>query len=213
MSDEQIIKSADLTWHPARVTAEQRRRLNGHGGAVIWFTGLSGSGKSTLANLLDESLLRREVRGFVLDGDNLRHGLNRDLGFSAADRCENIRRVGEVAALMAAAGLIVITAFISPYRRDREAVRRILPPGSFIETWLDCSLETCRQRDPKGLYRRADAGEIKDFTGISAPYEEPQAPEITIDGNRLSAPAAVDAVLCYLEEHHIIPSPIKGESK
>lgn len=199
------IKSADLTWHPVQVTAAQRQRLNRHEAAVIWFTGLSGSGKSTLANLLDVALWQRGVHSFVLDGDNLRHGLNRDLGFSAEDRRENIRRVGEVAALMAEAGLVVITAFISPYRRDRHTVRQLLPPGCFIETWLDCSLETCRQRDPKGLYRKAEAGEIKDFTGVSAPYEAPGAPEITLAGDRLPPADLIAKVLKYLEDHQIIP--------
>ena len=194
----------NLTWHEAGITHTHRHDLNGHKSCVIWFTGLSGSGKSTVANRLDAALYARKVRSYVLDGDNLRHGLNRDLGFSPADRKENIRRVGEAARLLADAGLIVITAFISPHRSDRDAVRRLFQPGEFIETWLDCSLETCRQRDPKGLYEKADAGEIADFTGVSAPYEAPLNPEIRIQSDRLSEDGAVSAILACLQERKII---------
>ncbi|MBN2810103.1 MAG: adenylyl-sulfate kinase [Deltaproteobacteria bacterium] len=195
---------SNITWHDAGINSAQRQKLNGHKSGVIWLTGLSGSGKSTLANLLDAALHRRKVRSYVLDGDNLRHGLNRDLGFSATDRKENIRRVGETAKLMADAGLIVITAFISPYRSDRDAVRELISPGVFIETWIDCSLEICRQRDPKGLYKKADAGEIADFTGISAPYEPPLNPEITVCSDRLSETEAVAEIIAFLQSLEII---------
>ena len=196
--------ATNLTWHEAGVTHIQRHDLNGHKACVIWFTGLSGSGKSTLANRLDVALFARKVRSYVLDGDNLRHGLNRDLGFSPEDRQENIRRVGETAKLMADAGLIVITAFISPYRRDRDVVRKLFHPGEFIETWIDCSLETCRQRDPKGLYEKADAGEIADFTGVSAPYEAPLSSEIIVHSDQLSEKEAVEEIIAWLEEKQII---------
>ncbi len=197
-------KSTNLTWHEAGITPGQRHELSGHKSCVIWFTGLSGSGKSTLANRLDAALNLLKVRSYVLDGDNLRHGLNSDLGFSAADRKENIRRVGELSKLMSDAGLIVITAFISPYRSDRETVRRLLQPGEFFETWIDCSLEICRQRDPKGLYKKADAGEIAEFTGVSAPYEAPLKPEITIHSDQLSEDEAVAEIVAHLQSLGII---------
>ena len=197
-------KSDNLTWHDSGITHTQRHDLNGHKSCVIWFTGLSGSGKSTLANRLDAALYARKVRSYVLDGDNLRYGLNRDLGFSPEDRRENIRRVGETAKLLTDAGLVVITAFISPYRSDRDAVRHLFQPGEFFETWVDCSLETCRQRDPKGLYLKADAGEIADFTGVSAPYEAPFNAEITIHSDRLSEDEAVSAIIAWLLEREII---------
>ena len=199
--------STNLPWHDAGITRTQRHDLNGHKSCVIWFTGLSGSGKSTLANRLDVALNALKVRSYVLDGDNLRHGLNSDLGFSAEDRTENIRRVGETARLLADAGLIVITAFISPYRNDRDAVRHLFQPGEFFETWIDCSLETCRQRDPKGLYKRADAGEIADFTGVSAPYEAPLKPEITIHSDQLSEDEAVTEIIATLQDMKMI---VKG---
>ena len=197
-------QATNITWHEAGVSPAQRHELNGHRSCVIWFTGLSGSGKSTLANHLDVALNACQVRSYVLDGDNLRHGLNRDLGFAAADRQENIRRVGETAKLMADAGLIVITAFISPYRSDRDAVRTLLQPGEFIETWIDCPLNTCRLRDPKGLYKKADAGEIPDFTGVSAPYEAPLKPEITIHSDQLSEDQAVAKIIAWLQVMKII---------
>jgi len=197
-------QATNITWHDAGINHLQRHNLNGHKSCVIWFTGLSGSGKSTLANRLDAALYDLKVRSYVLDGDNLRHGLNCNLGFSPEDRKENIRRVGETAKLMADAGLIVITAFISPYRSDRDAVRTLLKPGEFFETWIDCSLETCRQRDPKGLYKRADAGEIPNFTGISAPYEAPLNPEITICSDQLSEDESVTEIIAVLQEMEII---------
>ena len=204
MMSDQCSPVTNLTWHEAGITHTQRHDLNGHKSCVIWFTGLSGSGKSTLANRLDAALYARKARSYVLDGDNLRHGLNRNLGFSPEDRQENIRRVGETAKLLADAGLIVITAFISPYRGDRDAVRKLFHPGEFIETWIDCSLETCRRRDPKGLYKKADAGEIADFTGVSAPYEAPSRPEITIHSDRLSENEAVGEIIAWLEKNKII---------
>lgn len=197
-------QATNITWHNAGISPTQRHDLNGHKSCVIWFTGLSGSGKSTLANRLDAALHALKVRSYVLDGDNLRHGLNRDLGFSPEDRRENIRRVGEAAKLLADAGLIVITAFISPYRSDRNDVRSLFQPGEFFETWIDCSLETCRRRDPKGLYKKADAGEIADFTGVSAPYEAPLNPEITIRSDQLSEDEAVGEVVAWLQERKII---------
>lgn len=195
--------ATNLTWHAARISPSQRHNLNGHKSCVIWFTGLSGSGKSTLANHLDAALHALKVRSYVLDGDNLRHGLNRDLGFSAADRKENIRRVGETSKILADAGLIVITAFISPYRSDRDNVRGLFQPGEFFETWVDCALETCRQRDPKGLYKKADAGEIANFTGVSSPYEAPLNPEITIPSDKLSEVQAIAEIIARLQAEKI----------
>ncbi|MBN2331965.1 MAG: adenylyl-sulfate kinase [Deltaproteobacteria bacterium] len=197
-------KADNLTWHAELVSREQRRLLNGHGACVIWFTGFSGSGKSTLSNRLAVELHALQVCGYVLDGDNLRHGLNRDLGFSPADRRENIRRVGEVAKILMDAGLIAITAFISPYRSDRDAVRSLLAAGDFIEIFLDCSLDACRGRDPKGLYKKADAGEIPEFTGVSAPYEPPLQPELTLKTDELSEAEAVDAIIAFLRQRKVI---------
>ena len=198
-------KADNLTWHAQRVTREQRARLNGHRSCVVWFTGLSGSGKSTLANLLDSELHAMKVRSYVLDGDNLRHGLNADLGFSPADRRENIRRVGETAKILMEAGLVAITAFISPYRRDRDAVRALTAPGDFIEIFLDCSLDACRRRDPKGLYKKADAGEIPEFTGVSAPYEPPLEPELRLRTDGLSEAEAVEQVVACLRRLKVVP--------
>jgi adenylylsulfate kinase len=197
-------KADNLTWHAELLVREQRRTLNGHGSCIIWFTGLSGSGKSTLANRLDAELHALQVRSYVLDGDNLRHGLNRDLGFSPADRQENIRRVGETAKILMEAGLVAITAFISPYRRDRDAVRSLVDAGDFIEIYLDCSLDTCRLRDPKGLYKKADAGEIAEFTGVSAPYEPPLKPELSLKTDELSEAEAVDLIIAYLRQRKLM---------
>ena len=170
--------ATNITWHEHAVSTIDRGRLNGHQGAVIWFTGLSASGKSTIANAVDHKLHQRGMHTFVLDGDNVRHGLNKNLGFSQEDRTENIRRIGEVAKLLADAGIITLTAFISPYRADRDQARALLEPGRFIEVLVDASLETCESRDPKGLYKKARAGEIKGFTGIDDPYEAPESPEL-----------------------------------
>ena len=166
------------------VGAADRVALLGHGGRTVWFTGLSGSGKSTLAFAVEEALVARGVAAYVLDGDNVRFGLNRDLGFSAADRTENVRRIGEVCRLFQDAGLVVLSAFISPYRADRDAVRALHPEGSFVEVFVDTPLDICEARDVKGLYARARTGEIPEFSGISAPYEAPEAPDITVDATR-----------------------------
>ena len=166
------------------VGAADRVALLGHGGRTVWFTGLSGSGKSTLAFAVEEALVARGVAAYVLDGDNVRFGLNRDLGFSAADRTENVRRIGEVCRLFQDAGLVVLSAFISPYKADRDAVRALHPEGSFVEVFVDTPLDICEARDVKGLYARARTGEILEFSGISAPYEAPEAPDITVDATR-----------------------------
>jgi adenylylsulfate kinase len=173
--------ATNIRWHQATVTRARRQDLNSHRSAVLWFTGLSGAGKSTLAHAVEEHLHQLGCNTFVLDGDNVRHGLCADLGFSAEHRIENIRRIGEVARLFLEAGVIALTAFISPFREDRQRVRDLLPPGDFIEIYCRCPVEVCEQRDVKGLYRRARLGEIKEFTGISSPYEEPGAPELVID--------------------------------
>ncbi len=192
-------KATNITWHKHRIGRADRERLAGHKGMVLWFTGLSSSGKSTIANLVDENLYRRGVRSYVLDGDNIRHGLNKDLGFSADDRAENIRRIGEVAKLFADAGVMAITCFISPYRADRDAVRRLLPPGRFVEIFVDCPLEVCEQRDPKGLYRKARAGQIKGFTGIDDPYEPPLDPELVLLSGQKDPETLANEVIAYLE--------------
>jgi adenylylsulfate kinase len=186
------------------VTKADRERISGHRGCTIWFTGLSGSGKSTLAVALEKSLWDLGVRSFVLDGDNVRHGLNKDLGFSPEDRNENIRRIGEVANLFTEAGVINATAFISPYRADRDQVRALMKEGDFIEVFVDCPLEVCEQRDPKGLYKKARAGEIPEFTGISAPYEEPTNPELTVNTAELSEARALQKILGFLQERNYI---------
>ncbi|EOW6719454.1 adenylyl-sulfate kinase [Cronobacter dublinensis] len=175
----------NVVWHAHPVTAAQREQLHGHRGAVLWFTGLSGSGKSTVAGALEEALHQLGVSTYLLDGDNVRYGLCSDLGFSEDDRKENIRRVGEVAKLMVDAGLVVLTAFISPHRAERHMVREQLGAGRFIEVFVDTPLEVCEARDPKGLYKKARAGELRNFTGIDAVYEAPQAPEIHLDGQQL----------------------------
>jgi adenylylsulfate kinase len=172
----------------------------GHKGAVLWFTGLSACGKSTIANTVDHLLHSRGVHSFVLDGDNIRHGLNKNLGFSAEDRAENIRRIGEVAKLFADSGVIALTAFISPYRADRDKVRALLQPGEFVEIYVDASLETCEKRDPKGLYKKARAGEIKGFTGIDDPYEAPAKPELTLDSNSKGIDELAGEVVAHLEK-------------
>lgn len=174
------IKSTNITWHHADIGKEDRERMNGHKAAVLWFTGLSGSGKSTVAHAVENALFELGCRTYVLDGDNIRHGLNKNLGFSPEDREENIRRIGEVANLFIQAGVIAITAFISPYRADRDKARAIAGKD-FIEVYVKCDLSVCEERDTKGLYKKARAGEIKEFTGINAPYEEPLNAELVID--------------------------------
>ncbi len=197
--------SQNITWSHSRVTREERAQLLGHGAATIWFTGLSGSGKSTIAIELERLLTEHRVNAYVLDGDNVRHGLNSNLGFSPEDRTENIRRIGEVAKLFNDAGVIVLTAFISPYREDRDRVREILPPGQFLEVLVDCPLEVCEQRDVKGLYQKARAGEIPEFTGISAPYEAPEKPELVLKTAEASLEECVGRVLTDLQKRGIVP--------
>jgi adenylyl-sulfate kinase len=186
------------------VTAADRRALLGHGPATVWFTGLSGSGKSTLAYALERALVDRGVAAFVLDGDNVRHGLNRDLGFSPSDREENIRRIGEVCRLMHDAGLVVLSSFISPYRRDRQLVRDLYPPGGFLEVHVSTPIDVCEQRDVKGLYARARAGEITQFSGVSAPYEAPEAPDLAIDTSEVTVDEAVDVLAGLLAERGVL---------
>ncbi len=193
--------ATNVTWHDHSVTREERQKLNRHKGVVLWFTGLSGCGKSTVANAVDRMLHDRGLHTFVLDGDNIRMGLNKNLGFSPEDRVENIRRIGEVAKLFADSGVIVSTAFISPYREDRDKVRELVPKGEFLEVYVKASLETCEGRDPKGLYKKARAGEIKGFTGIDAPYEEPEAAEITLDSDSKGIEQLANEVISYLDEH------------
>jgi bifunctional enzyme CysN/CysC len=192
-------KSANIYWSTGKVTPAQRAARNGHPGCVVWLTGLSGSGKSTLSVELERELFNRGQHTYILDGDNIRHGLNNDLGFSPEDRRENIRRIGEVAKLLADAGAVCITAFISPYRADRDLVREIIPPGRFIEVFVNAPVEVCEQRDPKGLYARARAGEIKEFTGISAPYEAPLAAEVELRTDQLRIPESVARIAEYLQ--------------
>ncbi len=192
--------ATNVFWHEHAVTKAARVARGGNKPAVVWLTGLSGSGKSTIANELDHQLFKRGVNSYVLDGDNVRHGLNKDLGFSPEDRVENIRRIGEVAKLLAGAGFVVITAFISPYRADRELVRELLEPGEFIEVFVDCPLEVCEERDTKGLYKKARAGEIPEFTGISAPYEAPDNGELTIDAGQGTPADCAERLVTYLEE-------------
>lgn len=199
-------KSENITWHDAVIDRAAREALMGHEGTVIWYTGLSGSGKSTLANAVERALHERGVHSYLLDGDNVRHGLNRDLGFSPADREENIRRIGEVAHLFAEAGLVAMTAFISPYRKDRELARALNEDGRFIEVWCRCSVEACEARDPKGLYKKARAGVIPEFTGVSAPYEEPEAAELVVDTGKLTLEESVAAVVAYLEDRGVVPT-------
>ena len=194
----------DIIPHEFSVTTGMREELNGHRGAVVWCTGLSGSGKSSIAHELDLQLNRRGVHSYVLDGDNVRAGLNSDLGFSAQDREENIRRIGEVARLCADAGLLTITAFISPYRRDRDKARALLPEGRFIEVYIKCPLEVAEARDPKGMYKKARAGEIEQFTGVSDPYEEPLNPEIVVDTSGTDIETGVHTIIAYLCKNSII---------
>lgn len=194
----QAPKSSNITWSHSRVTPAHRAELLGHRSATVWFTGLSGSGKSTIATALEERLLERHVNAYVLDGDNVRHHLNADLGFLPEDRTENIRRIGEVCRLLCDAGLIVLTAFISPYRADRDTVRSKHPDSSFIEVFVDAPIEVCEQRDVKGLYAKARLGEIQEFSGISAPYEPPVTPELTLHTARFDVEQCVAELEGYL---------------
>ena len=198
-------ENANITWHQASITRAARQRLSGHRSLVVWFTGLSGSGKSTLSHAVEEKLYKMGCRTFVLDGDNVRHGLCGDLGFSASDRMENMRRIGETAKLFAEAGVITLTAFISPFRADRLRVRQLFEPQDFVEVYCSCSLEVCEARDVKGMYRRARAGEISDFTGISSPYEEPDSPDLVIETGRLSLGQCVEQVMSCLHLRGVLP--------
>lgn len=197
-------ETKNIFWHDASVTKEEREQKNGYKSCVLWFTGLSGSGKSTLANAVSKTLFLNGVQSYVLDGDNIRHGLNKGLGFSEEDRKENIRRIGEVAKLFVDSGMITCTAFISPFREDRDNVRKLLEDGEFIEVYAKCSLSTCEERDPKGLYKKARKGEIPNFTGINSPYEEPENPEIIIETDKLSIEESVEKIIAYLKDKGIV---------
>lgn len=196
--------ATNITWHDTTITKLDRRIQNGHGSCTLWFTGLSGSGKSTIANAVSHELYRLGINEYVLDGDNIRHGLNKDLGFSDNDRTENIRRIGEVAKLFVDSGKIVTTAFISPFRSDRDQVRALFDEKEFIEIYVDCPIDECERRDPKQLYAKARRGEIKDFTGIDSPYEAPERPELTIHSDQVTVAESVQQVLNYLREQNII---------
>jgi adenylylsulfate kinase len=226
------MEKTHVVWHRHSVLREDRERLNGHPGCVVWFTGLSGCGKSTIANLVDQRLYELRVHSYLLDGDNVRHGLNASaemlagygpefarrfgLGFGPADRQENIRRIGAVAELFAAAGIVTLAAFVSPYRADRAAVRAAVNasrPGSFVEVFVDAPLEVCESRDPKGLYQRARAGELRDFTGIDSPYEPPESPELRLDAGRRAPAELADQVLAFLRASSHIPPAIQPGSR
>lgn len=197
-------KSSNVVWHHATVTRKRREELNGHRSVLLWFTGLSGAGKSTLAHAVEEHLYQNGRSTFTFDGDNVRHGLCSDLGFSTEDRVENIRRIGEMAKLFLEAGVIALTAFISPFRADRAKVRSLVPQGEFLEIYCRCSLEVCEERDIKGLYKRARSGDIKNFTGISSPYEEPVDPELIVDTGILPLEDCVTKVVGLLRERGVI---------
>ena len=196
-------KSSNVIWHHATVTRERRHKMNSHRSAILWFTGLSGAGKSTLAHAVEEALHQRGCRTYVLDGDNVRHGLCGDLTFSVEDRTENIRRISEVAKLMLEAGVITLTAFISPFREEREKARKIAPHGDFIEIYCRAPIDVCEQRDVKGFYQKARRGEIKEFTGISSPYEEPFNPELVVDTGTEPLENCVEQVMALLEERGV----------
>lgn len=189
------LKADNIVWHAQTLSKEERSTLKAQRSAILWFTGFSGSGKSTVANALEQALFQRGYHTYLLDGDNVRHGLNKNLGFSAEDRVENIRRIGEVAKLFVDSGVIVLSAFISPYRHDRRLVRELVGDGEFIEVFVDTPLEVCESRDPKGLYKKARAGEIKGFTGIDDPYEVPERPEITLHTEQHSVEESVTQIL------------------
>ena len=194
----------NITWHTSMITKKQRRDQNGHQSFILWFTGLSGSGKSTLANAVAKALFNRKIRNYVLDGDNIRFGLNKNLGFSEEDRKENIRRIGEVAKLFIDSGQVVLTAFISPFQEDRHQVRQLVEQNEFVEVYVKCPLAECEKRDPKRLYQKARKGEIKEFTGIDSPYEEPINPELVIETSQYSIGECVFQVMTYLEKSQLI---------
>ncbi|MES9682361.1 adenylyl-sulfate kinase [Bacillus sp. AFS001701] len=196
--------SKNIVWHQSSISKEDRRQKNNHHSCILWFTGLSASGKSTIANEIAKALYHLNVQQYVLDGDNIRHGLNKDLGFTDFDRTENIRRIGEVAKLFVDNGQIVLTAFISPFIADRNIVRSLVEQDEFIEVYVECSVETCESRDPKGLYKKAKNGEIQNFTGISSPYEAPINPEITLNTDRQSVQECVETILQFLKSKNYI---------
>lgn len=200
------MSASNLVWHDHQVTHAERVARHAQQPAVLWFTGLSGSGKSTIANALEVELLERGLYSYLLDGDNVRHGLCKDLGFSDADRVENIRRVGEVAKLFVDAGLLVLTAFISPFRADRDMVRALLPEGRFIEIFVDTDLAECERRDPKGLYKKARAGQIPNFTGIDSPYEPPEQPELVLRTAQGAPDVMAREVIDYLQQRGLLPA-------
>jgi adenylylsulfate kinase len=197
-------KSSNVVWHNVTVTRERREKLNGHHSAVVWFTGLSGSGKSTVAHTVEEMLHQHGCRTYTFDGDNVRHGLCADLGFSEHDRHENIRRIGEMVKLFLDAGIIALTAFISPMRGDRERVRQLVGPEHFIEVYCACPVEVCEHRDVKGLYRKARLGEIKNFTGISAPYEAPENPDLELRTDQMSLEECAEKVFRLVVDRHVM---------
>lgn len=196
--------SENIVWHHQKVTRADRASIKNQSPCLLWFTGLSGSGKSTIANALDVALYERGYHTFLLDGDNVRHGLNRDLGFSDEDRVENIRRIGEVSKLFTDSGVIVLSAFISPFSSDRRLVRNLFPAGEFIEVFMDTPIQTCEERDPKGLYEKARAGKIKHFTGIDSPYEAPERPEVLLDTSQMSVDDCVNRLISYLLDRQLI---------
>ncbi|KZE66153.1 adenylyl-sulfate kinase [Fictibacillus phosphorivorans] len=199
-----MIKPHHIIWHDSSITKEDRQKQNNHSSFVLWFTGLSGSGKSTIANAVAKELYDRNIRNYVLDGDNVRNGLNRDLSFSYEDRTENIRRISEVSKLFVDNGTVVLTAFISPFIQDREKAREIVSDEEFVEIFVACPIEECEKRDPKGLYSKARKGEIPDFTGIDSPYEEPLSPALTIHTNVQSVTESVEIILQYLKNRNLI---------
>lgn len=199
------IKATNIVWHEGHVTREQRQNLLQQQGVLVWLTGLPSSGKSTIAYTVEHALVAQDRLAYVLDGDNIRHGLNKNLGFSAEDRAENIRRIGEVGKLFADAGLVTLTSFVSPYRADRDAVRALMAPGDFIEVFVDTPVELCEERDPKGLYKKARAGQIPNFTGVSDPYEPPQQPELVLKTATCTPQEAALQIISLLESRGKIP--------
>jgi adenylylsulfate kinase len=204
MNTDNKVTNIHTVWHEPTVRRRHREALNGHKGAILWFTGLSGAGKSTLAHAVEDYLHKHKMRTYVLDGDNIRHGLCKDLGFSDEDRSENIRRIGEVSKLMVDAGMITLTAFISPFRADRRMVRELIESGDFLEIYCQASLNICEARDPKGLYKKARAGAIPEFTGISSPYEEPENAELTVDTAELSVEESIKLIINMLNQRGIL---------
>ena len=200
----QVEKSPDVVWQTTDIDKERRNKLNRHESAILWFTGLSGSGKSTIANELEKILHQLTIRTFILDGDNIRHGLSKDLGFSDDDRNENIRRIGEVAKLFVESGTMTLTTFISPFRAERESVRQLMNKEEYLEIYVKCSIDICEERDVKGLYKKARNGEIKKFTGIDSPYEEPENPDITVDTTIMTTEECVNTILNYMIENNFI---------